>query len=424
MAINYLRRVQARYQGQGQNEVSQGIAAGEAVGKLLGNLGTAIQGAQKNAIANKLMNTEDAPRAALVNTGGPQPSQGQGVDSGDPDADLSTDLPQDVSQSIGGSAPILNQAIAAQQLSSPGTVDPNADLSTDLPDIVSPTQSVQVPASPGLGINTDAPASTTYSGTGTDPTLASNVAAARLSSVPAPAQPGLAPGVSTAGTSPHTGGVAEMELMQKMQQMQAAKASAGTAQQEAALRIADMKAKATGTGQYALPAALKQAQLLTAQTKATAQPKTAVDKTSLATNMDTEPVADQAQLVRTYESTHGKGSFDDTVSAFNAPDAVPDPNNPGKTIPNGPAISGNSVTLNPNSKNPVSLQLNEAQTLAKQLNTRRIAQGLPPIPVPGVDQSLGTTRANPIPVQSRLDGASIPRGRWIKTPTGQIIQRP
>ena len=424
MAINYLRRVQARYQGQGQSDVSRGIAAGEAVGKLLGNLGTAIQGAQKNAIANKLMNTEDAPRAALVNTGGPQPSQGQGVDSGDPDADLSTDLPQDVSQSIGGSAPILNQAIAAQQLSSPGTVDPNADLSTDLPDIVSPTQSVQVPASPSLGINTDAPASTTYSGTGTDPTLASNVAAARLSSVPAPAQPGLAPGVSTAGTSPHTGGVAEMELMQKMQQMQAAKASAGTAQQEAALRIADMKAKATGTGQYALPAALKQAQLLTAQTKATAQPKTAVDKTSLATNMDTEPVADQDQLIRTYDSTHGKGAFNSTVSAFNAPDAVPDPNNPGKTIPNGPAISGNSVTLNPNSKNPVSLQLNEAQTLAKQLNTRRIAQGLPPIPVPGVDQSLGTTRANPIPVQSRLDGASIPRGRWIKTPTGQIIQRP
>ena len=47
MAINYLRRVEALRQNQGQSDVSRGIAAGEAVGKLLGGLGTAIQGAQK-----------------------------------------------------------------------------------------------------------------------------------------------------------------------------------------------------------------------------------------------------------------------------------------------------------------------------------------------------------------------------------------
>ena len=100
--------------------------------------------------------------------------------------------------------------------------------------------------------------------------------------------------------------------------------------------------------------------------------------------MDTEPVADQDQLIRTYDSTHGKGAFDDTVSAFNAPDSVPDPNNPGKTIPNTPKVVGNSVILNPTSeKNSVTLQLGESQTLAKQLNTRRIAQGFAkPIPVP------------------------------------------
>ena len=118
-----------------------------------------------------------------------------------------------------------------------GTVDPNADLSTDLPDIVSPTQSVQVPASPSLGINPDTPASTAYSGTGTDPTLASNVAAAQLSNAPAPAQPSPAPGVSTAGTKPHTGGVQELELMKEMQAMQLQKASAATTQQSAALEI-------------------------------------------------------------------------------------------------------------------------------------------------------------------------------------------
>ena len=128
----------------------------------------------------------------------------------------------------------------------------------------------------------------------------------------------------------------------------------------------------------------------------------------------------KSQLVRTYDSTHGKGSFDDTVSAFNAPDTVPDPTDPtGKTILIRPKVVGNSVILNPNSeKNSVTLPLSEAQTLAKQLNTRRIAQGLPPITVPGVDPTLGSSRANPIDVKTRLDGASVPRGRWIRTPTG------
>ena len=105
--------------------------------------------------------------------------------------------------------------------------------------------------------------------------------------------------------------------------------------------------------------------------------------------MDTEPVADQDQLIRTYDSTHGKGAFDDTVSAFNAPDSVPDPNNPGKTLPNTPKVVGNSVVLNPTSdKNSVTLQLGEAQTLAKQLNTRRIAQGLPPDSVASSTESI------------------------------------
>ena len=419
----YLRRVQAINRNQQPNDVERGMQVGQQVGKLLGGLSEAIKGAQKDALANKLMNTQDAPRAALVSAGGPQPGgpSSQGADSADPNADLSTDLPSDVSQTIGGSAPILNQAVAAQQLSggSPGTIDPNADLSTDLPDIVSPTQSVQVPASPGLGINPDTPATTTYSGTGTDPTLGSNVAATKLANAPLQSQPQpvrntIAPGVSTAGTRPHTGGVQELELQKEMLAMQMQKAQLA-------------KATAPPPAPDPTTVALRQVQLAQARKnllKPDAVSKPAVDKTSLANNMDTEPVEDQSQLVRTYESTHGKGSFDDTVSAFNAPDSVPDPNNPGKTIPNGPVISGNSVTLNPNSKNPVSLQLNEAQTLAKQLNTRRIAQGLPPIPVPGVDQSLGSSRANPIPVQTKLDGASVPKGRWIRTPTGQIIQRP
>ena len=387
MAINYLRRVQALRQNQGQSDVSRGIAAGEAVGKLLGGLGTAIQGAQKNAIANKLMNTEDAPRAALVSTpggpqpGGPQPSQG--VDSGDPDADLSTDLPENVSQSIGGNAPILNQAIAAQQLSgSPGTVDPNADLSTDLPDIVSPTQSVQVPASPSLGINTDTPASTTYSGTATDPTLASNVAAARLSSVPASAQPAIAPGVSTAGTRPHTGGVQELDLMKEMQAMQQAKATAALASQKNQMDLADRQAEASGTGRYAMDAAIKRAQLAAAQNKvlnpAATKASTKPDPNAPDVDLTQSPVANQAQLVKAFESIHGTGSFLlQAMNAFNEPAQVPDSNNPGQMMAN-PKCSGdytaNTVSFGPAAKR-TNLPISEAQTFTKQANALRLETG-------------------------------------------------
>ena len=228
---SYLHRVQAINRNQQPNDVERGMQVGQQVGKLLGGLSEAIKGAQKDALANKLMNTVDAPRAGLVSSGGPQPGSSQGVDSGDPNADLSTDLPSDVSQTIGGSAPVLNQAVAAQRLSgSPGTVDPNADLSTDLPDIVSPTQSVQVPASPSLGINPDTPASTAYSGTGTDPTLASNVAAAQLSNAPVcPAQlnPPRRESVLLGPNPTGRGGRFKLELMKEMQADAASESECG-----------------------------------------------------------------------------------------------------------------------------------------------------------------------------------------------------
>ena len=428
MAINYLRRVQARYQGQGQSDVQRGIASGEAIGKLLGNLGTALQGAQKDALANKLMNTEDAPRAALVNTGGPQPSQGQGVDTGDPNADLSTDLPQNVSQSIGGSAPILNQAIAAQQLSgSPGTVDPNADLSTDLPEYVSPTQSVQVPASPSLGINTDTPATTTYSGTGTDPTLASNVAAAQLSSSQPsaqPTQPSVAPGFSTAGTRPHTGGVQEMELMEKMQQMQNAKATAGTAQQEAALRLADARAKANRTGRYAMDDAIDRANLLAAQKKALGDKVDLEKNPPPATNLDTEPVLNQAQLVKHY----GKDVVGDMTDALSIPSTIKD--NKGNDIPNpeAPAVVGDSLQYGSAKKDGTgrnNIPLADAAILTKQLNYLRKKAGQPLLRVPGeTDLTLGATQDHPYPVKSKLDMLSRAKGTWVILPGGITKQVP
>jgi len=73
MAINYLRRVQARNPNQ-PSDWERGITAGQQVGQLFGGLADAINAAKKNAVANQLMNTANAPRAAWV--GGAAPAAG------------------------------------------------------------------------------------------------------------------------------------------------------------------------------------------------------------------------------------------------------------------------------------------------------------------------------------------------------------
>jgi hypothetical protein len=424
MAINYLRRVQARYQPQGQNEVSQGIAAGEAVGKLLGNLGTAIQGAQKNALANKLMNTVDAPRAALVNTGGPQPGgpqPSQGVDSADPNADLSTDLPEDVSQSVGGTAPILNQAVAASRLSQPsGNTGPDPD-----PD---PTGQVIYPS--GGGINMDAqPTYVTQDMPDTSQQPGQVIAqtkAANSLTQPA-AQPSIAPGVSTAGTSPHTGGVAELGMMKEQQQMEAAKATAAATAQKNALSLADAQAKASGTGRYAMDAAIKRAQLLAAQTKAL-NPKTAVVKPEdmPINNINDGPVDNQGQLNKYVDTKWGKGAAAGITSTVMNPEMIDDPKNPGTQIPNpnGPQVSadGKSITVGPKNKR-ITMPIGTAQTLVKQQNSLNYKQKQPLLRVPGEDQTQGS-QENPYPVKSKLDMVSRASGTWVRLPSGQIAQVP
>ena len=103
----YLRRVQAINRNQGPSDVDRGIAVGQQVGKLLGGLSEAIKGAQKDALANKLMNTQDAPRAALVSAG--VRSQEVPIRKGSipltPMPISRPILPSDVSQTIGGRAP-------------------------------------------------------------------------------------------------------------------------------------------------------------------------------------------------------------------------------------------------------------------------------------------------------------------------------
>lgn len=390
----YLRRVQAINRNQGPNDVERGLQVGQTIGKLLGGLGDAIKGAQKDALANKLMDqqsiSQDQPGGTQdlgtlgggSQSGGPQPGGPGNQNIPDPDPD-----------------PV--------QTNQPGaSVNPDFQPEysfTDMPD----TSGLSSAVNQQKTANALAPPTNLQVAPG-------GASPSDFSLNPSDYSSGKG---ATVGSTIHTGGVQELELRKEMlaQQLQQAQLA---------------KATAPPPAPDPTTVALRQVQLAQARKnllKPDAVSKPAVDKTSLANNMDTEPVEDQAQLVRTYESTHGKGSFDDAVSAFNAPDTVPDPTDSTgkKTIPNTPKVVGNSVILNPNSeKNSVTLQLGEAQTLAKQLNTRRIAQGLPPVPVPGIDPTLGSSRANPIDVKTRLDGASVPKGRWIRTPTGQIIQRP
>ena len=263
----YLRRVQAINRNQGVSDVERGMQVGQQVGKMLGGLSEAIKGAQKDALANKLMDqqsiSQDQPQGTqnLGNlgggsqTGGPQPGSPGNQNTVDPNADLSTDLPEDVSSQISTTAP-------PSTFTNPATGN------------IEPLQG-QAPQ--------------TYSGTNTDPLVANNVASAKAAQALTPPgdfslnssdySVGKGP---TVGSTIHTGGVQEMELQKEMLAMQ---------MQRAQLAKANAPPKAPDP----MDVALKRVRLAQAQQNL-ANPKTAktaVDKTSLATNMDTEPVDDQ-----------------------------------------------------------------------------------------------------------------------------------
>lgn len=401
MAINYLRRVQARYQGQGQSDVQRGIAAGEAAGKLLGGLGTAIQGAQKNALANKLMNTQDAPRAALVNapgsggdSGGPQPGPPDQGNTVDPGADLSTDLPEDVSSQLSTTTP-------TQTYTNPATGN------------IEPLQGQTPP--------------TTYSGTNTDPLVASNVAAARLSTPSSTATPNRIsatdwskqnPNVSIFGTQQHTGGVQEMELQKEMLAMQMQKAQLA-------------RANAPAAPPDPLDQALKRVRLAQAQQNLQNpkgnKPAAVKPEDMPITNLDSEPVNNQAQLNKHVDTIYGKGTSGNLASTIMEPPTIDDPKNPGTQIPNpnAPQVSadGQTVTVGPKNKR-VTMPIKTAQTLIKQQNSLNFKQNQPLLRVPGEDQTQGATANNPYPVMSKLDMVSRAHGTWVKLPNGTIAQVP
>jgi hypothetical protein len=185
------------------------MQSGEQIGKLLGGLATAIKGAQKDAIANKLMTDQaisEQPGAGQTQDlgtlpGGPQSNAGTSDSGPDPDPD-----PTSITYPSGGGI-------------NPGGLD-----------------------SPGLNTQPDV----TYQDIpALNQAVGAQKAASALSSSPSDFTLNASDytgggGKGTVGGLVHTGGVQEMELQKEMMAQQIQKAS-----------MADKLAEAAGTGRYA-----------------------------------------------------------------------------------------------------------------------------------------------------------------------------
>lgn len=387
---------------QDPQDVNRGLQVGQEVGKLLGGLAGAIKGAQKDALANKMMTDADIssqPGAGQTQDlgtlpGGPQPNAGGGSGGStalDPDPD-----------------PI--------QTNQPGaSINPNFQPEyafQDMPDTSVNSAANQQQAATALQSQ---PAGATAAGGG-DFTL----------------NPGdFSGGGKTVGSTVHTGGVQEMELQKEMLALQMQKASMANSQASAQQKLADAQAKASGTGQYAVQAAIQRAQLAKAQQAL--QPKPAVVKPEdmPITSLDQEPVNNQAQLNKYIDTQYGKGAANGIASTVMEPPTIDDPKNPGTQIPNpnAPVITkdangiASTITVGPKNKR-VTMPIATAQTLVKQQNALNLKQNQPLLRVPGEDQSVGATADNPYPATSKLDALSRAHGTWVKLPGGQVAQVP
>jgi hypothetical protein len=182
--------------------------------------------------------------------------------------------------------------------------------------------------------------------------------------------------------------------------------------QKAQADAADAQAEASGTGRYAIGAALKRAQLAEANQRIAAGkagPK--AEKNPPAENIGSEPVIDQNQLVQHFEGTYGKGSFADVMSNL---DQVDTETSPGFVI------------VGPPDKPVAKIPIGDAQVMVKQANALRLKQGLSAFRVPGEDQTVGVTAGNPYIAKSNLDvysrapATADGKGGWVKLPSGGI----
>ena len=404
----YYPRVQNRPQTSESDDVQRGMAIGSAFGKDIQGLGTAlakgIQEERKNALANQLMDEQsisDQPGAGQTFSLGKLGDDGSGGSSGAGTAqDLGT-LPADqtftnpatgnveplISQ---GSGDDLSQAIAAARLQ--GSSSAPTIGSADLNQAIGASRAASSLSGSDFTLNpSDYTGGTAFGDKGGGP--------------------------GTVGGLVHTGGIAEMDLRKEMlaQQLQQAAARA---------KAADAQAEASGTGKYALEAAQKRANLEKTQMEIAAG-KNKPAKEAAAVNIGSEPVTDQNQLNNHIDSIYGKGSANDIAATLNEEPTIVDPTDPNKQIPNpnAPVVTGNSVTVGP-AKNRITLPLEEAQIYTKQANALRLKQGLPAYRVPGEDQSVGATAANPYPAKTNLDVYSRAPGTWVRLPNGKIAQVP
>jgi hypothetical protein len=373
MAINYLQRIQARNQANVPSDFSRGAAAGKSlIGDAMGNIAKAIDTAKKDALANKLMNTQDAPRAALVSPGFASGSAGGGANPSAPQADIP---------------------------------DPDPD----------PVQTNQ----PGASINPDFQPEYTFQDmpdNSLNGAAAKAKAASSLSATPAGPTPNvIAPGVSTAGTAPASGGVDEMNLRKEMLAMQVQKQAIASSQAKAA----DETAEAAGTGRYAMDAAQKRANLLHTQAEIEAlknKPSKEI-KNPPAVNIASEPVIDQAQLNRHINGTYGNGVAEGLAQLVSdgSKDATIDP----QTLQ-----SSNMVTIPLGANKSAKIPVSEAANFVKQMNALRLKQGQSAYRVPGEDQTTGSSAAIPYPASNNLDVYSRAPGTWVRLPNGKVAQVP
>jgi hypothetical protein len=337
-----------------------------------GAIAELIQKSKQDAIANQLMNTDEAPRAALVDPGSQTVTTGDSSGSGPgPTQDLGT-LPPDSSTftnpSTGNVEPLQGQESQDDQLR-------QAMVAARLSDSTPTVGSLSATSGPTTS---------------------------RVANV-------IPAGVSTAGTAPHTGGTMEMELRKAMlaQQLQKAQLAKATAPEppEDPMVVAQRRATLART---------------LAETAQIGKDKTKQDKNPPAVNIGSEPVIDQNQLNRHIDGIYGNNAASSMASSINEPQTLPD----GTPNPKAPVVSGDSVSVPVGANKNITMPLAEAQTYVKQANAIRLKQGLPAYRVPGEDQSVGATAANPYIAHNNLDVYSRAPGTWIRLPNGKVAQVP
>ena len=359
-----LRKVQANRRTSGLDDVSTGLQIGQQVGKLIGGLAGAIHGSQQDAAANKLMNTQDAPRAALVDAGtGNAPVDTTPQDLGS--------LPSDT----GGSDVDLGQAMTASRLSDSG------------PNVGDAPAANAIPA--GVSTAGTKPFTGGVAGMKLQQEFQKNKMADQLSALKlAGAQR------DAANAQAEDAGTGRYALDAQIKRAQLAKIQS------------DINAKNTP----------KPAKVDKNPPAVDIDSEPVIDQNQLTNHID--GIYGKGSTGNISRTLMEPDTIDDPK---NPGTQIPNPNAPAYTKDDNGVVS--SVTVGPKSKR-VSMPINEAQTYVKQANALRIKQNLPAYRVPGEPQDVGASADKPYIAKNNLDVYSRAPGTWITLPNGKVAQVP